>query len=102
MKIIKTIIVLVLFLIIHNIFAQSATLDHPFKQNRWMLDPILTNINKAPYNFSKARFDCEPISTFPWAEGFEENGTKLPLCWELERFLWQWEIVQLNLMIFKF
>ena len=26
--------------------------------------------------------DCDPISTFPWAEGFENNGTEIPLCWE--------------------
>jgi len=29
--------------------------------------------------------DCDTISTFPWAEGFEENGTELPLCWTQKR-----------------
>ena len=27
--------------------------------------------------------DCDPISTFPWTESFEHNGTELPLCWNL-------------------
>jgi len=25
---------------------------------------------------------CPPISTFPWTEGFENNGDNLPPCWE--------------------
>lgn len=27
---------------------------------------------------------CLTVSTFPWQEGFENNGTALPLCWEQE------------------
>jgi len=39
---------------------------------------------------------CEPISTFPWTEGFENNGENLPLCWEQEAnyWPWNWNVVQ--------
>jgi len=38
---------------------------------------------------------CEPISTFPWTEGFENNDTNLPPCWEQEGSLgWNWNVVQ--------
>jgi len=40
--------------------------------------------------------DCDPISTFPWTEGFEDNGLELPPCWEqqiLNSYTWQWTIV---------
>jgi len=42
---------------------------------------------------------CEPISTFPWIEGFENNGTNLPPCWEQEvvsgngGYNWDWKVV---------
>ena len=39
---------------------------------------------------------CEPISSFPWAEGFENIGTELPPCWEQEILVspeWHWNIV---------
>jgi len=39
---------------------------------------------------------CEPISTFPWTEGFENNGTNLPPCWEEEvgsGWDWNWAVV---------
>jgi len=40
--------------------------------------------------------DCDPISIFPWTEGFEDNGLELPTCWEqqiLNSYIWQWTIV---------
>jgi len=32
---------------------------------------------------SFAQEDCDPISTFPWHEGFEDNGTNIPKCWKI-------------------
>jgi len=39
---------------------------------------------------------CEPISAFPWAEGFEENDFLTPSCWEQELVgdpQWAWAVV---------
>ena len=36
---------------------------------------------------------CEPISTFPWSEGFENNGTNIPLCWTQSNHGWNWAVV---------
>jgi len=40
--------------------------------------------------------ECEPISTFPWYEGFEDHGTNIPPCWEQELngdpVWWRWNI----------
>lgn len=36
---------------------------------------------------------CDPITTFPWTEGFE-NTTTIPPCWEQEIEIgWEWAIV---------
>jgi hypothetical protein len=48
---------------------------------------LLTNV---------AYSQCEPISSFPWTEGFENIGTDLPPCWEQEvvsGWGWNWNIV---------
>ncbi|MDR0206488.1 MAG: T9SS type A sorting domain-containing protein [Bacteroidales bacterium] len=40
--------------------------------------------------------DCDPISSFPWTEGFENIGVSLPLCWKQEIVSgagWNWAIV---------
>jgi hypothetical protein len=40
--------------------------------------------------------NCEPITTFPWTEGFENNGTEIPQCWEHTSnfpFEWHWTVV---------
>jgi len=39
--------------------------------------------------------DCNPISTFPWAEDFENNDTNIPPCWEKKSHdnNWIWNIV---------
>jgi len=40
--------------------------------------------------------DCQPISSFPWSEGFENIGTNLPHCWKQEIVSgsgWNWAIV---------
>ena len=38
---------------------------------------------------------CDPISTFPWTESFENNGLEIPNCWDLgdphESWFWQIE-----------
>jgi len=34
-----------------------------------------------PTEVSFAQEDCDPITTFPWHEGFEDNDTILPSCW---------------------
>jgi len=46
-------------------------------------------------NVAFCQKDCEPITTFPWVEGFEENGIELPLCWEniTNSQSWQWTVV---------
>ncbi len=40
---------------------------------------------------------CEPISIFPWTEGFENNDFNLPLCWKddvMEGTGWEWKVVE--------
>jgi len=37
---------------------------------------------------------CDPITTFPWTESFEKNGTNIPLCWTIDNYEhWEWNIV---------
>ena len=39
---------------------------------------------------------CEPISAFPWTEGFENNGTEIPPCWThiiTGDNNWKWNVV---------
>jgi len=68
----KCLSVLLLFFLLlptSNIFAQPVTLDPE---------------------------DCDPISIFPWTEGFEDNGTELPPCWGKQTrgsYIWLWTIV---------
>jgi len=63
---------IVLLYYLQTVSAQPVTLDPTFSQN-----------------------ECEPISTFPWAEGFENNGTEIPLCWENQTNnpQWKWAVV---------
>ena len=44
---------------------------------------------------SFAQNDCDPISTFPWSEGFENNGTEIPPCWNhiTDDSSWIWTVV---------
>jgi hypothetical protein len=43
--------------------------------------------------------DCEPVSTFPWTEGFENIGSEFPPCWKQEKVSgydgwgWDWAVV---------
>jgi len=53
-----------------------------------------SNIFAQPITFTPE--DCDPISIFPWTEGFEDNGLELPPCWEqqiLNSDAWKWTIV---------
>jgi len=39
---------------------------------------------------------CEPITSFPWSEGFESSDTIIPQCWEQEENVWggwNWNVV---------
>ncbi|MCL2290503.1 MAG: choice-of-anchor J domain-containing protein [Bacteroidetes bacterium] len=39
---------------------------------------------------------CNPVSTFPWKESFENNGTEIPLCWThlaTGEPDWKWTVV---------
>ena len=47
---------------------------------------IVIFLQKTAYSQS----DCDPISTFPWTESFEENRTELPPCWTQDRG-WGWD-----------
>ena len=42
---------------------------------------------------------CEPVSAFPWSEGFEDNGTNFPKCWNQEGYGWQWSVVPASIGI---
>jgi len=48
-------------------------------------------------NFGYCQKDCEPISSFPWKEGFENNGTGIPPCWDVTYSswnpTWKWAVV---------
>ena len=96
MKTIQPLPLLIAMLIASHIYAQPVTLDPTFGQDKWRLDPIQANVSKEYYEIKKNRSDCEPISTFPWAEGFENNGTEIPPCWEsaaTSPSSWRWTIV---------
>ena len=46
-------------------------------------------------NIGFCQNNCDPISKFPWIEGFEKNGTEFPPCWiqEITVPSWVWKIV---------
>ena len=40
--------------------------------------------------------NCNPISSFPWTESFEKNGTNIPLCWTQGAEYpghWEWYVI---------
>ena len=46
-------------------------------------------------NFSYCQSDCDPITTFPWHESFEENDDNIPHCWTqaVNTDDWEWNVV---------
>jgi hypothetical protein len=53
------------------------------------------NIGEGGAGISNALLLCPPATTFPYNEGFENNGTELPACWSQELLMHEipWEIV---------